>query len=169
MVNKLIIENQCPPCKKSPLNISNGKSKSEKKKNILTTASQYQVYHKTITLLLFNHIFPECVKYSNDFFFEWNRRRLQAAITGFAAASFTIPWWICSAKMTSFGTKAAFSIPKTNLFQLQAALFHSSPVLERKRRSFCDAVSVSPYLFLFICAYVYGMDSLIFFLNLGFF
>eukprot|EP00258_Populus_trichocarpa_P016031 XP_006373735.2 uncharacterized protein LOC18106128 isoform X1 [Populus trichocarpa] len=41
--------------------------------------------------------------------------------------------------MMSFGTKAAFSIPKTNLFQLQAALFHSSPVLERKRRNFCDA------------------------------
>ncbi|XP_061954263.1 uncharacterized protein LOC133676590 isoform X1 [Populus nigra] len=41
--------------------------------------------------------------------------------------------------MTSFGTKAAFSIPKTNLFQLQVALFHSSPVLERKRRNFCDA------------------------------
>lgn len=73
------------------------------------------------------------------FFFEWNRRRLQAAITGFAAASFIIPWWICSAKMMSFGTKAAFSIPKTNLFQLQVALFHSSPVLERKRRNFCDA------------------------------
>ncbi|KAG6744769.1 hypothetical protein POTOM_051407 [Populus tomentosa] len=55
--------------------------------------------------------------------------------------------------MMSFGTKAAFSIPKTNLFQLQVALFHSSPVLERKRRNFCDAVSVSPYLFLFTCAY----------------
>ncbi|KAJ6864385.1 hypothetical protein NC651_035056 [Populus alba x Populus x berolinensis] len=41
--------------------------------------------------------------------------------------------------MMSFGTKAAFSIPKTNLFQLQVALFHSSPVLERKRRNFCDA------------------------------
>jgi hypothetical protein len=145
------------------------KVNQKKKTNFLTTASQYQVYHKTITLLLFNHIFPECVKYSNDFFFEWNRRRLQAAITGFAAASFTIPWWICSAKMTSLGTKAAFSIPKTNLFQLQAALFHSSPVLERKRRNFCDAVSVSPYLFLFICAYVYGMDSLIFFFKFGFF
>ncbi|KAJ6967465.1 hypothetical protein NC653_035622 [Populus alba x Populus x berolinensis] len=41
--------------------------------------------------------------------------------------------------MMSFGTKAAFSIPKTNLFQLQVALFHPSPVLERKRRNFCDA------------------------------
>ncbi|XP_011033206.1 PREDICTED: uncharacterized protein LOC105131765 isoform X2 [Populus euphratica] len=47
--------------------------------------------------------------------------------------------------MTSFGTKAAFSIPKTNLFQLQVALFHSSPVLERKRRNFCDASHRSRY------------------------
>ncbi|KAG5219068.1 dnaJ subfamily member [Salix suchowensis] len=42
-------------------------------------------------------------------------------------------------KDDDFANKAAFSIPKTNLFQLQVALFHSSPVLERKRRNFCDA------------------------------
>ncbi|KAF9664655.1 hypothetical protein SADUNF_Sadunf16G0040800 [Salix dunnii] len=41
--------------------------------------------------------------------------------------------------MMNFGNKAAFSIPKTNLFQHQVALFHSSPVLERRRRSFFDA------------------------------
>ncbi|XP_015581810.1 uncharacterized protein LOC8267072 isoform X2 [Ricinus communis] len=40
--------------------------------------------------------------------------------------------------MMNSGTKAAIFIPQSNCFQLRAALFHSTPVLERKRRNFWD-------------------------------
>ncbi|CAK7342334.1 unnamed protein product, partial [Dovyalis caffra] len=68
----------------------------------------------------------------------WTRRCLQAA-NWFVAASFTIPRWIWSAKMMNCGTKSAVCIPKTNIFQLKTALFHSTPVLERKKRNFWGA------------------------------
>ncbi|XP_037496759.1 uncharacterized protein LOC105646522 isoform X3 [Jatropha curcas] len=41
--------------------------------------------------------------------------------------------------MMNSGSKAAFFMPQSNCFQLRAALFHSTPVLERKRGNFWDA------------------------------
>ncbi|XP_050230633.1 uncharacterized protein LOC126679606 isoform X2 [Mercurialis annua] len=42
--------------------------------------------------------------------------------------------------MMNRSSKAATFIPQPNCFRQPAALFHSSPVLERKRRSFWDSV-----------------------------
>lgn len=145
------------------------KVNQKKKTYFLTTASQYQVYHKTITLLLFNHIFPECVKYSNDFFFEWNRRRLQAAITGFAAASLQFHGGFVLQRWRVLAPKQPFQSPKPIFSSSKLLSFTPLLFLNAKDAIFVMLLVSLPTSF---SSYVHMYMEWIlwfFFLNLGFF